>query len=72
MINMYLDCCIRGSPHDVVFLTKCQLQGKRKKTVGGGEGSEGGGRVKVYLHAVTDAAADLLNDRVDDRGELCS
>ncbi|XP_025099951.1 uncharacterized protein LOC112567473 [Pomacea canaliculata] len=39
-------------------------QGKRPK---GGGGRRGGGRVKVYLHAVTDEQAALLTDTVNTR-----
>ncbi|XP_025079704.1 uncharacterized protein LOC112555485 [Pomacea canaliculata] len=42
-------------------------QGKPQKGGGGQEGSRGGGRVIVHLHAVTDEQAELLMDTVNAR-----
>lgn len=39
-----------------------KLQGKRRSDEGREESCEGGGRVKVYLHAVTDAQARRLEN----------
>ncbi|XP_025113495.1 uncharacterized protein LOC112575717 [Pomacea canaliculata] len=42
-------------------------QGQRPKRRGGRQSCSGGGRVKVYLHAVTDEQAALLTDTVNTR-----
>ncbi|XP_025113375.1 uncharacterized protein LOC112575613 [Pomacea canaliculata] len=42
-------------------------QGQRPKRRGGRQSCRGGGRVQVYLHAVTDKHAALLTDTVNTR-----